>query len=103
MAQLLQPKYALEQLWENKLELSGYFTGRYFVDIAPDPILAWLDGADERMLRLMEVLGGVLVLRRVAAADVAALQAQAQVNPAITHLHALGADMGVGCSELHRL
>jgi hypothetical protein len=36
----------------------------------------------------MEMLGGVLILRRVAAADVAAFQTQAQVNPGVAHFQA---------------
>lgn len=35
------------------------------------------------------VFRGVLVLRRVAAADVAALEAEAEVDPAVAHLQAL--------------
>ena len=38
------------------------------------------------MLCLMEVLAGVLVLGGIAAADVAALQADAQVDPTVSHL-----------------
>src|ERR1700682_3524081 len=37
------------------------------VDIAPAPILSGLDGSNDRMPRRPEVLGGVLVLRLVAA------------------------------------
>ena len=37
------------------------------------------------MLRLVEVLGGVLVLRRIAAADMTAFEAQPQVHPGVTH------------------
>jgi hypothetical protein len=37
----------------------------------------------------VEVLGSVFVLRGVAAADVAATQAQAQVHPGVAHLEAL--------------
>lgn len=43
----------------------------------------------------MEVLGGVLVFRRVAATDMAALQAQAQVHPTVTHFQAFFASPGV--------
>src|SRR6185369_6077521 len=46
-------------------------------------------GADERVLHLLEVLGRVLVPRRVAAAHVAALEAQAQVQPFVARLHAV--------------
>jgi hypothetical protein len=36
----------------------------------------------------MEMLGGVLVLGGVAAADVAAFEAEAQVDPSVTHFQA---------------
>ncbi|CAA9259620.1 MAG: hypothetical protein AVDCRST_MAG93-2129 [uncultured Chloroflexia bacterium] len=41
------------------------------------------------MLGCTEVFGGVLVLRRVAAAHMAAAQAHAQVNPGVAQLEAL--------------
>jgi hypothetical protein len=44
----------------------------------------------------VKVFGGVLVLGRIAATDVAATQAQAQVDPSIAHLQALFAAVGVG-------
>jgi len=43
----------------------------------------------------MEVLGGVLVTRRIAAADVPTAHTQPQVNPAIAHLEALGTAIGL--------
>ena len=48
------------------------------------------------MLNLMKMLRGVLVLRRIAAAYVAADQAKAQVHPLIAHFHALFANVLVG-------
>jgi hypothetical protein len=41
------------------------------------------------MLGSMEVLGSVFVLRRIAAAHVTTLQAQAQMDPGVTHFQAL--------------
>jgi hypothetical protein len=41
------------------------------------------------VLAVVEVLGGVLVLRRIAAADVAAGEAEPQVDPGVPHLQAL--------------
>jgi hypothetical protein len=41
------------------------------------------------MLGLVKVLGGVLVFRRVAAADMAAFQTQSQVDPRVVHFEAL--------------
>jgi hypothetical protein len=72
------------------------FACNHFVDVAPDPVFAGLDGAHDGMGGLMKMFGGVLVLRRIAAADIAAQHAQAQVNPAISHLYALFADMRSG-------
>src|SRR5215472_10533631 len=66
-----------------------------FINIAPAPILARLERADDRMLRLVEVLGGVLVLRGVAAPDVAAGQAQAQVDPGVAHFEAFFTAVGL--------
>jgi hypothetical protein len=47
------------------------------------------------MLGAMKVLGGVLVLGRIAAANVAALHAKAKVNPSVTHFQTLFAAGGV--------
>src|ERR1039458_7281520 len=55
-----------------------------FVHITPDPRLPRLMGTDERVLRFVEVFGGVLVLGR---------EAQAQVNPGVTRLNAVLTDM----------
>jgi hypothetical protein len=48
------------------------------------------------VLGLVEVLGGVAVLRGIAAADVAADFAEAQMNPRVAHLQTLLTPMGVG-------
>lgn len=45
----------------------------------------------------MKVLCGVLVFRRVAAADVSTFETQAQVHPSVTHLEAFFA--AVGCAR----
>src|SRR3954452_5770658 len=58
-------------------------------NVAPDPVLALLEGLDERVLLRGRVLGGVLVGRRVAAADAAAGQAQPQMDPATARLQTL--------------
>ena len=54
------------------------------------------------MLRGMEMLGGVPVLRIVAAADVSAAAAQPQVHPGVTHLQAFLAAVGVLLCRLDR-
>jgi hypothetical protein len=52
------------------------------------------------MLRPVKVLGGVFVLRRIAAPYMPALQAQPQVYPRIPHLQALFAPGLIGIPEL---
>src|SRR2546421_11426626 len=64
------------------------------VDVAVHPVLAALERLDDRMAGGAEVLGRVLVLRRVAAANVAADLAQAQVNPGVPHLQTFLAALG---------
>jgi hypothetical protein len=59
------------------------------IDIAPDPVLARFEGLDDGVVGGMKVLGGVLVFRRVAAADVAADKAEAEVDPAVARLEAI--------------
>src|SRR5690242_2440017 len=51
------------------------------VDVAPAPVLAWLERADDRVLVGARVGGRVAVGRVVAAADVPAFEADAQVQP----------------------
>ncbi len=51
------------------------------VDIAPHPVLARLDRTHDRVLAAVKVFGRVLVARVIAAPDVAARQAHAQVHP----------------------
>src|SRR5271170_4095448 len=64
------------------------------VDVAPDPVLAGLERLHQRVARRVEVLRGVLVGRGVAAVDLPAGQAQAQVHPGAADLHALAAPRG---------
>src|SRR5258708_28741137 len=74
-------------------------SGFDFVHIAPDPGLSRLNGADQRMLHFVEMLGRVLVLGRVATADVPAGETQAQMNPGIARLNTLFAHMLVRRSD----
>ena len=71
-----------------------------FVDVAPTPGLAGLERLHDRVFGAVEVLGGMFVFRGVAATDMAALQAQPQVHPGVTHLQALLAALGVRCDLL---
>jgi hypothetical protein len=80
---------------------SGHqFSWFHLIDITPNPGLAGFDGTDERMLCFVEVLGGVLVLGRIAAADMPADEAQAKMDPGISHLHAFLTDMSRGVAKL---
>ena len=59
------------------------------VGVAVAPVLPGLERADDRVKGRAVVLGGVLVSRLVAAADVAAGKAQPQVDPAVAAAQAL--------------
>ena len=56
------------------------------VDITPSPVFARLDRPDDGMGYRAKVFGRVFVLRRIAAADMAACHAQAQMHPDVSHL-----------------
>jgi hypothetical protein len=66
-----------------------------FVDVTPTPIFAPFKRPHDGVLGFFEVLGGVPVLGGIAAADVAANLAEAQMDPRIAHLQALFASIGV--------
>jgi hypothetical protein len=68
----------------------------HFIQVTPDPGLPGFVGPDERVLRFLEVFGGMLVLGRVATAHMSATETQAQVNPSVTGLNAVLANMFVG-------
>jgi hypothetical protein len=71
--------------------LSGLDFERHLVLEAPEPVLAGLEGADDRMAGGVMVLRGVAARRVVAAADLAADHALAEVDPPAARLQALGA------------
>jgi hypothetical protein len=54
-----------------------------FVNVAPDPVFAGLEGLHDRMFAGVKVLCGVLVLGVVAAPYVAAGEALAQMYPRV--------------------
>src|SRR6185503_16360906 len=58
------------------------------IDEAPSPRFARLERLDDRMAALLEMPGRMLVPRLVAAADVAAAEAQPQVHPVVAGLQA---------------
>jgi hypothetical protein len=68
-----------------QVRLTGRFH-RHFVNVTPNPVFAGFKRLDQWMLRTMEMFGGVLVFGRVAAADMAARQTQAQMHPFIAAL-----------------
>jgi hypothetical protein len=59
------------------------------IDVTPPPVFAGFERTDDRVIRRVEVLGGVFVLGRIAATDVSARQAQAKVHPTVTCLQTL--------------
>lgn len=67
----------------------------HLVDIAPAPVFAGFQRAHDGVLGAVKMLGGVFVLRRVAASDVSALHTEPQVHPGVAHLQALFATLGV--------
>lgn len=55
------------------------------------------------MANVLEVLGGMFVLGRIAAADVSATQAETQVNPRVVGFHAVFAHMLVGVRDFNSI
>ena len=70
------------------------------IHVAPDPLFPGFNRAHEGMFALLKMLGSVLVLRRVTASDVPALQAHAEVDPPVADLDAVFTDMLVRIGEL---
>jgi hypothetical protein len=58
------------------------------VDVAPQPVFARLEGLHDGVLGVMKMLAGVLVFGGVAAADVAAFAANAEMHPAVARFKA---------------
>src|ERR1700675_4083218 len=61
----------------------------HLIHVAPGPVLARFHRLYDRMLARMKVFGRVLVLGGIAATDVPATQAQAQVDPSVADLEAV--------------
>jgi hypothetical protein len=66
------------------------------IHVTPAPVLAGLERLDDGVLGVMKMGAGMLVLRGVTTADVAANQAFSQVDPGITHLQAFLAALAAG-------
>jgi hypothetical protein len=75
------------------------------IDVAPAPIFAGFERLDNRVLGVMIMFGGVTVGRVIAAADVAANEADAQMHPAAAYPQAIFAALRAfqGQSEWLRL
>jgi hypothetical protein len=80
---------------------SFQFAGLDFIYVAPGPGFAGLNGADQRVLATVKMFGGMFILRRIAAADVSTLEAQAQMNPSVPGFHAVLANVLVRLGKLH--
>jgi hypothetical protein len=72
-----------------------------FIHVTPAPIFTRFKRLYYGVFGLVEVLGSVLILRRIAATDVAANQTQAQMYPRITHLKAFLAAFACRCDFLY--
>ncbi len=53
------------------------------VDVTPAPVFPWLEGLNNGMIGRVEMLGGVLVLGIVAAADMTTDETDTQMHPGI--------------------
>ena len=69
--------------------LNARLIDKYFIYIAPAPVLTRLEGLNDGMFALAKVFGGMFVLRGIAAPNVAAAEAFPQMDPGIAHLQAL--------------
>jgi hypothetical protein len=70
----------------------------YLIDVAPTPVLPWLERLDNRVVGRMEMPGGVLILRIVTAADMPAFETEAQVYPRIPDSQTILTAIGAGCN-----
>jgi hypothetical protein len=76
-----------------------YFAGRKIVFVAPDPEFSGLNGTDQRMAAVMEVLRGVLVFGIITAAYMTAFEAESQMYPGVASRNALFANVDVGIGK----
>ena len=70
----------------------------YLVDVTPTPVLSWLEGLDNRVVGRVEMLGGMLILRIIAAANMPAFKTEAQVHPRIPYSQTILTAIGAGCN-----
>ena len=70
----------------------------YLVDVTPTPVFIRLEGLDNRVVGRVEMPGGVLILRRIAAADMPAFETEAQVYPRIPDSQTILTAIRAGCN-----
>jgi hypothetical protein len=78
------------------IEASEGLSQKHLVYVAPAPVLPGLEGLHDGMFGPMKVLGGVFVLGRVTAADLAADETFSEMDPCVAHLEALLAALAAG-------
>jgi len=71
----------------------------HLVDITPTPVFSRLKRLDNGVVRRMEVLGGMLVLRRIATANMPAFETEAQVYPRISGFQTILTAIRTGCDS----
>ena len=67
------------------------------VKVTPAPVLIWLEGLHDRVVGRVEMLGGMRILRLVAAADMPAFKADSQVYPGVADFQAILAPISARC------
>jgi enamine deaminase RidA (YjgF/YER057c/UK114 family) len=70
------------------------FSHNFFIDITPAPVFAWFERLNNRVFGGVVVFCSVLIGRGIAAANMAANQADAQVNPAPANFQTIFATLG---------
>src|SRR5216684_4578835 len=69
----------------------------YLVDVTPTPVFIRLEGLDNRVVGRVKMLGGVLILRRIATADMPAFETEAPVYPRIPVSQTIFTSIGARC------
>jgi hypothetical protein len=71
--------------------------------VTPDPSFPGFDGADQWMASLLNVFHHVLILGHVAASNITANQAHAQVDPTISQCDAIPTHVRIRFSDLNEM
>src|SRR5579883_1943934 len=71
------------------------------VEVTPAPVFTRLKGFDDWVPHCLKVFGGMLVLRRIAATNMAAGQAKTKMNPRIAGCKAFLAPISARCDRLN--